>query len=134
MDGHEGVFSAPPDSSTKKRKISNKKLHRRAISDQTEAPFGKDDHLKQSLSNSIDPLETLYSPSEVVSSSETMSLLDPSTLWNLPTPNESVGYSVLSTEWPNAQSIHESTNQCQYDLLFYLPEELNEDSFQNARA
>lgn len=132
-DDHDEAVSTPShDNSTRKRKPSRKSLHVRAISNQTETPLGNDDPLKQSLPDPIDPLETLYSPFEVVSSSETISLLDSSTLWNLQIPNESVECPVPSSEWPDTQSIHDSSNQSPHDLFCNLPEELNEDAMSKA--
>ena len=132
-NGHDDAISASShDKSTKKRKTSHKKLHARVIRDQTNASFSEDNQLTHSLSNPIDPLETQYDPSGIVSSSETISSFDPSTLWNLPTPNESVGYPLLSTEWPYTQNIHESTNEGRYYLFCDLPEELIEDTVSKA--
>lgn len=108
----DDAWSAPShDKSTRKRKTSRKSLYLGALANQPEAPLGSDSRLIQLLPNSIDPLEILNSPSEVVSPSETTTLLDPSTLWNPPTPNEEVAYPLLGTEWPNMQSIPESTTQ-----------------------
>lgn len=127
INGDDGALCAPPhDNSTRKRQTSHHSLHLRAMPSQTEAPLGRDHQLKQSPSNSIDPFEALYSPSEVVSPAETTSLLDPFTLWNLPTPSESVDGPVLSNAWPNTQSINDSSDQSQSHLRCNWAEELNE--------
>ena len=106
------ALSAPShDKSTRKRKASDKNLHLGACSNQTEAALGKESRPIQLLPDPIDPLETLSSPSGVVSLSETTTLLDQSTFWNLPTPNEEVNYPLFSAEWPNMQIIPESITQ-----------------------
>lgn len=125
----DDAMSAPShDKSTRKRKTGHESPHLRAISNHTEAPLGKDNRLKQPLPHPFDPLETLNSPSEVISPSETTTLLHSSTLWNLTIPNEKFDHPLLSTEWPDMQSIPESTIQSQSHLFCNLPEKLNVDT------
>ncbi len=133
MDGDDDDLFAPlQDHSDRKSQTSHGSLHLRAISNQTEVPSGIDDQINQSPPNSFDPLETLYSPSEVVSPAETIAFIDPFMLWNLPNPNQSVECPVLSTEWPDTPSIHDSTDQSQSNRRCNLPEELNEDTVSKA--
>jgi ankyrin repeat protein len=132
MDGDDDLFAHLHDNSDTKSQTSHGSLHLRAISNQTEAPFGKDDQINQSSPNSFDPLDTLYSPSEVVSPAETIAFIDPFTLWNLPNPNKSAECPVLSTEWPDTPSIHDSTDQSQSNRRCNLPKQLNEDTVSKA--
>lgn len=104
----------------------------RSVSNQSEGSFSEENQMEQSVFNSIDPLETLYPPSELVTPSVATPLLDSSTFWSLPILDESVDNPMRNIDWPLSPSIRESTSQSQYCLPSNLSEELSENIVSNA--
>ena len=99
---------------SKRANITQRARHRRTNTDQTVDSVGKDDGLKQSPTDSIDPLEATYDPQYIISSSEATPLLDPSSFWDLPTPTPTPGHPVINGGWPGSPDAVDSADYCWY--------------------
>ena len=108
----KAIGSVDNKSPPRRTKALHRSLRDRAFSDELRFPRTEELYPTLSPARPKDRSELLYEPPDAVASSETVSLFDPSSCWDLPTPNETVAGQPLNTPWPSLQGDQDAGDYC----------------------